>query len=1692
MTSPSFDFAGQSRIAQLARTYWLPLIDPKGQQKEKRMFQGDLVERIYLEDMISFGFSHRRCMMLELAQYLECWLWPNFDEKSSRSHVISICVMVNEKARERVPVWQCFHDNPSQFGLLIFRVIEVLVDDPIDINLLLPSDDPKLMKNREDLRKRLTEHIVLITFLSHCLTSLAEVGVLRRYLKDIYSLAVWRHLQPQRLEKELAASPSRYRKLLKKLEKHAAELNVEESERLTRQRSFVANFVDKFLAILEKLPDDKELDPLLAHYLHRSLLLLIDLSSMLMTRRFLMVLMDDRHTVVRCQNCALYKADGKKEGCLFSELVDIFAFYAQFQVDSTTGEAVDATELDRRHCLQLNSLQLTVFSESREGIFRDFAVANPAAYESREKLADFLQKLSTKQLYNLAAKFYFFPLTPKGQEESGSIDSLSAAKRRRVSQTPQNVFPPQFPGKLFQKDMLIKLLVYHFAIRESHLAQMNSAPLYPTEELLWNGNLVPSEFFSGEECLALPKLGLQFLTLQDYLMRNFTLFRLESTFEIRQDLEDALSRMRPWRGEHGQVVFDGWSRMALPIQAFNIVEVGKPALGARQSSRVRADVRVVLAGLREDVQKEWQGLRRHDPVFLVTVQPKSQLRNWKYNPRKPFLSQIGILAVRGCEIEGQVDKAGKLIPDEERFGLVPSKAEEFDAPSTAPTWRVSLDPCQYQEDINRLRNEKNRGKAIRAEIARAKREGRSAEAISVLEKKAFEADSSSPEDIYDTFNVLVRRKPKENNFKAVLDTIRDLMNTRSVVPDWLLDLLMGYLDPAAAHYSRRPEFYDSRQNWFDTFLSADHLRKSFPQYNIKFVDMRYKCQEGTTETGSTDFAVDPPPPYRITFPPLSEDPTAHVEARLLTELPTAAESKPKESSNTVEASSKSVLTAESYTPAGCQVPWHLLTVDCPTWLPSSTSSGVKPGNRIAFTPRQVEAIRAGMQPGLTMVVGPPGTGKTDIAVQTIHNLYHNYPGQRILVVTHSNQALNQLFEKIIALDIDERHLLRLGHGEEALATTKDFSRYGRVDFILSKRIELLQKASLRYWYYFPSASLVVLLRRSLELALKAEERGVNLTNGGDADAADVVTTTAAKPRPLTKDIDENAHQLYTCETAQYFFLQDVLPRWEKFISEAAKLLKHGDGEDASRASFVRSHFPFTSFITGQVDPAMDLVERIFPGRSLAKDLSTARSCFRAISAIFNTLEEFRAFELMRTGLERANFLLTQEARIVAMTCTHAALKRRDLVQLGFAYDTIIMEEAAQILEIETFIPLLLQNPDISGYNRLKRWIMIGDHNQLPPVVKNQAFNNFSNMGQSLFARLVKLGVPTIQLDAQGRTRPSISRLYSWRYDRLLDIPHVITGQEYNLCNPGFQYEYQLINVEDYKGVGESEPSAYFYQNLAEAEYVVATYMYMRILGYPPDRIAILTTYNGQKHLIRDVIEARCASNPLLGKPRTVTTVDRFQGQQNDYVLVSLVRTHTVGHLRDVRRLVVALSRARLGLYIFARVDQFANCQELRPAFDRLLGRHGLGPDSEVRPTCLRLTPWETWRDPRDPASTDLRPLDSKLSNEPVVIENMPAMASYVSKLYEERVKDMVSRYVSAKGPRKPGASKVVQKASNAAMVANVEDGTAVEKMEVDGATEETRLGEERLSPVTIEATIPNTLDFELKSESISEGVDAKE
>jgi intron-binding protein aquarius len=263
-----------------------------------------------------------------------------------------------------------------------------------------------------------------------------------------------------------------------------------------------------------------------------------------------------------------------------------------------------------------------------------------------------------------------------------------------------------------------------------------------------------------------------------------------------------------------------------------------------------------------------------------------------------------------------------------------------------------------------------------------------------------------------------------------------------------------------------------------------------------------------------------------------------------------------------------------------------------------------------------------------------------------------------------------------------------------------------------------------------------------------------------------------------------------------------------------------------------------------------------------------------------------------------------------------------------------MEEAAQVLDIETFIPLLLQSGGVES--KLKRFVLIGDQHQLPPVISNEALASFAHLDQSMFSRFVRSGVPTIQLDAQGRARASLANLYRWRYEQrgasLGDLPLVAEGR-YRVANAGCALEYQWVNVT---GV-ESAPRPNMWQSIEEAEYVVAVYRYMRLIGHPAASIAILSTYRGQVSLINDVLAKRVAPYPFFGMP-VVSTVDSFQGSAADIVLLSLVRSTTVGFMRDVRRWVVALSRARLGLYIFGNQALYAEIRALDGAFSQLAAR----------------------------------------------------------------------------------------------------------------------------------------------------------
>ena len=695
----------------------------------------------------------------------------------------------------------------------------------------------------------------------------------------------------------------------------------------------------------------------------------------------------------------------------------------------------------------------------------------------------------------------------------------------------------------------------------------------------------------------------------------------------------------------------------------------------------------------------------------------------------------------------------------------------------------------------------------------------------IMYKRDAERAAKGRPDIYEAINVIVRRKGRENNFKPILNTIRSLIASDIAIPSWLQEVFLGYGDPAAANYTRLPNRIRT-MDFRDTFLNWQHVEESFPGVLIE-------------ESQNDDARLD----------------------QLYT-----LEWVQEESASNIEPPSKKRRREDAKTTKPKQERVKISTYKQGSIGPYPTDKPRR--NQVRFTLKQVEAILSGTQPGLTVIVGPPGTGKTDVATQIINNLYHNFPIQRTLLIAHSNQALNQLFQKIIGLDVDERHLLRLGHGEEDLETDASYSKHGRVESFLQNRTRYLREVDrLAENFHAPGA------------------------HGN------------------------------SCETADYFNTVYVKPAWHKY----QEILQSSN----STTSEIIDAFPFYSYFSDAPQP-------LFPAEASKEEITEiALGCYRHIEKIFSELEDIRPFEILRSPKDKANYLLIKEARIIAMTSTHAAMRRQEIASLGFHYDNVVMEEAAQITEIENFIPLAMQNPR-DGKIPLQRVVLCGDHLQNSPIIQNLAFRQYANLEQSLFLRLVRLGVPTVTLDQQGRARHSIASLYKWRYPHLTDLPIIHTLPEFQTANAGFKYEYQFINVPDYKGRGESEPTPHFIQNLGEAEYAVALYQYMRLLGYPASSITILTPYAGQRALIKDVLSHRCTRNPLFGPPRAVATVDKYQGEQNDYIILSLVRTSRVGYLRDIRRMTVALSRARLGLYILGRREVFESCYELRQAFELLL------------------------------------------------------------------------------------------------------------------------------------------------------------
>lgn len=125
-------------------------------------------------------------MVLEFSQYLENYLWPNYKSEASYAHMLSIVIMVNEKFRERVQVWQAFRKNNEHFPDFFQQVLRACFKDELLINI--------------------KEQTALLVFLNHCFNSMEE-ALCRDQVKRLVSLSMWISLQPARREYEFKNFP---------------------------------------------------------------------------------------------------------------------------------------------------------------------------------------------------------------------------------------------------------------------------------------------------------------------------------------------------------------------------------------------------------------------------------------------------------------------------------------------------------------------------------------------------------------------------------------------------------------------------------------------------------------------------------------------------------------------------------------------------------------------------------------------------------------------------------------------------------------------------------------------------------------------------------------------------------------------------------------------------------------------------------------------------------------------------------------------------------------------------------------------------------------------------------------------------------------------------------------------------------------------------------------------------------------------------------------------------------------------------------------------------------------------------------------------------------------------------------------------------------------------------------------------
>ncbi|XP_057511259.1 regulator of nonsense transcripts 1 homolog [Actinidia eriantha] len=280
----------------------------------------------------------------------------------------------------------------------------------------------------------------------------------------------------------------------------------------------------------------------------------------------------------------------------------------------------------------------------------------------------------------------------------------------------------------------------------------------------------------------------------------------------------------------------------------------------------------------------------------------------------------------------------------------------------------------------------------------------------------------------------------------------------------------------------------------------------------------------------------------------------------------------------------------------------------------------------------------------------------------------------------------------------------------------------------------------------------------------------------------------------------------------------------------------------------------------------------------------------------------KKYKALKQATERE---ISQSADVICCTCVGAGDPRL----ASFRFRQVLIDESTQATEPECLIPLVLG---------AKQVILVGDHCQLGPVIMCKKAAR-AGLAQSLFERLVLLGVKPIRLQVQYRMHPSLSEFPSNSfYEGMLQNGVTINERQ----SPGIDFPWPVPNrpMFFYVQMGQEEISASgtSYLNRTEAsnvEKIVTTFLKS---GVVPSQIGVITPYEGQRAYIVNYMSRNGALRQQLYKEIEVASVDSFQGREKDYIILSCVRSNEhqgIGFLNDPRRLNVALTRARYGIVI---------------------------------------------------------------------------------------------------------------------------------------------------------------------------------